>query len=235
MNCIIVDDEELAHQVIIEFASRLPFITIVERCYNAQEAFVALQSHNVDLIFLDIRMPSISGLEFLKSSTRLPHVIMTTAYEDSAVQGFEMDVIDYLLKPYPFERFLKAVNKSYNLQNQKNILQAKNQQLLQDSFIFVRANNQDVKLKLNEIVRISALKDYIMIYTMTEKLIVHLTMKAIFDKIKTDNFIRVHNSHIISLQHLQSVGKNTLTIDNERIPISEKYKPYLSSIIDQFK
>jgi len=235
MNCIIVDDEELAHDVILEFSSRIPFLKIVAQCYDIQDALVALQNHDVDLIFLDIRMPHISGIEFLKSNRRLPHVILTTAYSDSALEGFEMDVIDYLLKPYSFERFLKAVYKSHHLYTLKNIGQTKNADSVRESFIFVRANNQDVKINFSDIVRISALKDYVIIYTVKEKLIVHQTMKSILEKINSDNFIRVHNSHIISLQHLQSVGKNNLTIANERVPISEKYKTYLTSIINQYK
>ncbi|MEN4761915.1 LytTR family DNA-binding domain-containing protein [Chryseobacterium sp. C39-AII1] len=236
MNCIIVDDEELAHHVIEEYISRIPFLNLVKNCYDIQETIQTLQTENVDLIFLDINLPNITGIEFLKSFNRLPDVIITTAYDDCAVQGFEMDVMDYLLKPFYFERFLKAVYKSYNHQNNSKILQEKSTQILfKDSFIFVRSNNEDVKLNLSEITRINALKDYIIIYTETRKLIVHQTMKSIMEKIESENFIRVHNSHIISLQHLQSIGKNNLTIGNERIPISEKYKAYLNKVIEKYK
>ncbi|MFY7816622.1 MAG: LytR/AlgR family response regulator transcription factor [Chryseobacterium taeanense] len=147
-----------------------------------------------------------------------------------------MDVTDYLLKPFSFERFLKAVYKSYNKLNNSKIIHEKNSQsLFNESFIFVRSNNEDVKLNLSEITRINALKDYIIIYTENRKLIVHQTMKSIMEKINSENFIRVHNSHIISLQHLQSIGKNNLMIGNERIPISEKYKAYLSKVIEKYK
>ncbi|UOU96767.1 LytTR family DNA-binding domain-containing protein [Chryseobacterium daecheongense] len=236
MNCIIVDDEELAHHVIEEYISRVPFLNLVKNCYDIQETIPVLQNNNIDLIFLDINLPNISGIEFLKSFKKLPNVIITTAYDDCAVQGFEMDVIDYLLKPFSFERFLKAVYKSYHLNNNAKIVQEReSQSLLKESFIFVRSNNEDVKLNLSEIIRINALKDYIIIYTNNRKLIVHQTMKSIMEKIQSDNFIRVHNSHIVSLQHLQSIGKNTLMIGNERIPISEKYKAYLTKIIEKYK
>ncbi|KIC63490.1 LytR/AlgR family response regulator transcription factor [Chryseobacterium taiwanense] len=236
MNCIIVDDEELAHNVIEEYISRIPFLNLVKNCYDIQETIQVLQNNSVDLIFLDINLPNITGIEFLKSFNKLPNVIITTAYDDCAVMGFEMDVIDYLLKPFSFERFLKAVYKSYNLQNNTKILQEKsNQNLFNDSFIFVRSNNEDVKLNLSEIIRINALKDYIIIFTETRKLIIHQTMKSISEKIDSENFIRVHNSHIISLRHLQSVGKNTIMIGNERIPVSEKYKAYLSKTIEKYK
>jgi len=236
MNCLIVDDEELAHHVIEEYISRIPFLNLVKNCYDIQETISALQNNNVDLIFLDINLPNISGIEFLKSFNKLPSVIITTAYDDCAVQGFEMDVIDYLLKPFSFERFLKATYKCYNLNNNSKILQENgSQNLLKESFIFVRSNNEDVKLNLSEIIRINALKDYIIIYTNTRKLIVHQTMKSIMEKINFENFIRVHNSHIISLQHLQSVGKNSLMIGDERIPVSEKYKTYLTGIIEKYK
>jgi len=236
MNCIIIDDEELAHHVIEEYISRIPFLNLVRNCYNIQETIQTLQTESIDLIFLDINLPNITGIEFLKSFNKLPHVIITTAYDDCAVQGFEMDVMDYLLKPFSFERFLKAVYKSYNHQNNYKILQEKSTQVLfKDSFIFVRSNNEDVKLNLSEITRINALKDYIIIYTETRKLIVHQTMKSIMEKIESENFIRVHNSHIISLQHLQSIGKNNLTIRNEKIPVSEKYKAYLNKVIEKYK
>lgn len=236
MNCIIVDDEELAHHVIEEYISRIPLLNLVKNCYDIPETIQTLQTENVDLIFLDINLPNISGIEFLKSFSKLPDVIITTAYDDCAVQGFEMDVTDYLLKPFSFERFLKAVYKSYNKLNNSKIIHEKNaQSLFNESFIFVRSNNEDVKLNLSEITRINALKDYIIIYTENRKLIVHQTMKSIMEKINSENFIRVHNSHIISLQHLQSIGKNNLMIGNERIPISEKYKAYLSKVVEKYK
>ncbi|WP_027383281.1 LytR/AlgR family response regulator transcription factor [Epilithonimonas caeni] len=234
MNCIIVDDEELAHHVIEEYISRIPFINLVANCYDIQETIQVLKNNTVDLIFLDINLPNISGIEFLKSYNKLPNVIITTAYDNCAIQGFEMDVIDYLLKPFSFERFLKAAYKSFDLYNNIKILQ-ENDNVMKNAFIFVRSNNEDVKLNLNEIIRINALKDYIVIYTNTRKLIVHQTMKSIMEKINFENFIRVHNSHIISLQHLQSVGKNSLMIGDERIPVSEKYKTYLSGIVDRYK
>lgn len=234
MNCIIVDDEELAHHVIEEYISRIPFLNLVANCYDIQETIQVLKNNTVDLIFLDINLPNISGIEFLKSYNKLPNVIITTAYDNCAIQGFEMDVIDYLLKPFSFERFLKAAYKSFDLYNNVKILQ-ETENAMKNAFIFVRSNNEDVKLNLNEIIRINALKDYIVIYTNTRKLIVHQTMKSMMEKINFENFIRVHNSHIISLQHLQSVGKNSLMIGDERIPVSEKYKTYLAGIVDRYK
>lgn len=236
MNCIIVDDEGLAHHVIEEYISRIPFLNLIKNCYDIQETIQTLQTESVDLIFLDINLPNITGIEFLKSFSKLPDVIITTAYDDCAVQSFEMDVTDYLLKPFSFERFLKAVYKSYNKLNNAKILKEKNtQNFFKESFIFVRSNNEDIKLNLSEITRINALKDYIIIYTENRKLIVHQTMKSIMEKINSENFIRVHNSHIISLQHLQSIGKNNLMIGNERIPISEKYKVYLNKVVEKYK
>jgi DNA-binding LytR/AlgR family response regulator len=236
MNCIITDDEELAHHVIEEYISRIPFLNLVKNCYDIQETIQTIQNEDIDLIFLDINLPNISGIEFLKSFNKLPEIIIITAYDDCAVESFEMGVTDYLLKPLSFERFLKAVYKSYSSYNNSKILQEKStQNFFKESFIFVRSNSEDVKLNLSEITRINALKDYIIIYTETRKLIVHQTMKSIMEKIDCENFIRVHNSHIISLQHLQSIGKNNLTIGNERIPVSEKYKACLHKVIEKYK
>lgn len=234
MNCIIVDDEQLAHHVIEEYISRIPFLNLAGNCYDINDTIKLLKTIDVDLIFLDINLPNISGIEFLKSYNKLPDVIITTAYDDCAVQGFELDVIDYLLKPFSFERFLKAAYKSYGLYNREKVLIDK-ENTSKNEFIFVRSNNENVKINLIDIVRVSALKDYIIIYTTSGKFIVHQTMKSFMDKINFENFIRVHNSHIVSLNHLQSIGKNSLMIGEERIPVSEKYKSYLLEIIERFR
>ncbi|RRQ45233.1 LytR/AlgR family response regulator transcription factor [Chryseobacterium sp. SC28] len=234
MNCIIVDDEELAHHVMEEYISRVPFLNLVAHCYDIQESVTVLHNNKVDLIFLDLNLPNISGIEFLKTFNKLPDVIITTASDDCAIQGFEMDVKDYLLKPFSFERFLNAAYKSYNFTNNKKLLN-ESASPLKEAFIFVRSNNEDVKLNLNEITRINALKDYIIIHTTNRKLIVHQTMKSIMEKINDEQFIRVHNSHIVSLSHLQSVSKNSIMVGDERIPVSEKYKPYLQELIDRYK
>ena len=230
MNCMIVDDEELAHSVIEEYISRTPFLKLKKNCYHAFEAMEELQKSKIDIIFLDINLPEITGIEFLKSTPNLPMIIFTTAYNNYAIEGFNLNAVDYLLKPFSFERFLQAANKCFQLSkmNQKQITDSNTSS---NNFIFVRCNNEDIKINLDNIVRINGLKDYVIIHTIDNKYIVHYTLKAILEKINSNNFVRIHNSHIISLKHLQSIGKNMVTIDNTKLPLSSRFKEPLMNFV----
>lgn len=230
MNCMIIDDEELAHNVIEEYISRIPYLTIQKNCYHAFEAMEELQKSKIDIVFLDINLPEISGIEFLKSTTNHPMIVFTTAYNHYAIEGFNLNAVDYLLKPFSFERFLQAANKCFQLHklNQKPKRETEKHS---NNFIFVRCNNEDLKINLDNIIRINGLKDYVIIHTLEEKYIVHYTLKAILEKINSSDFIRIHNSHIISLKHLQSIGKNTVTINNTKLPLSIKFKEQLMNFV----
>jgi len=230
MNCIIVDDEELAHSVIEDYISRTPFLTLKKNCFHAFEAMEELQKSKIDILFLDINLPEISGIEFLKSTSNLPMIVFTTANNNYAIEGYNLNAVDYLLKPFSFERFLQAANKCFQL----NKLTSKNnveKDYVANDFIFVRCNNEEIKINLETIIRINGLKDYVIIHTINGKYIVHYTLKAILEKINSSNFIRIHNSHIISLKHLQSIGKNTVTIDNIKIPMSTRFKEPLMNFV----
>ena len=230
MNCMIVDDEELAHSVIEEYISRTPFLTLQKNCFHAFEAMEELQKSKIDILFLDINLPEISGIEFLKSIHNLPMVVFTTANNNYAIEGYNLNAVDYLLKPFSFERFLQAANKCFKLNKltQNNFVDVNH---VAHKFIFVRCNNEEIKINLDAIIRINGLKDYVIIHTTDNKYIVHYTLKAILEKINSPNFIRVHNSHIISLKHLQSIGKNTVTVDNMKIPMSTKFKEPLMNFV----
>ena len=230
MNCMIVDDEELAHSVIEEYISRTPFLKLKKNCYHAFEAMEELQKSKIDIIFLDINLPEITGIEFLKSTPNLPMIIFTTAYNNYAIEGFNLNAVDYLLKPFSFERFLQAANKCFHI-NKMNQKQTIDSAANHSEFIFVRCNNEDIKINLNTIVRIKGLKDYVIIHTLDNKYIVHSTLKAILEKINSSDFIRIHNSHIVSLKHLQSIGKNSVTIDNTKLPLSSRFKEPLMNFV----
>ena len=165
MNCLIVDDEELAHTVIEDYISRIPFLKLKKNCYHAFEAMEELQKSKIDIIFLDINLPEISGIEFLKSTPHLPMIVFTTAYNSYAIEGFNLNAVDYLLKPFSFERFLQAANKCFHI-NKMNQKQTIDSATNHSEFIFVRCNNEDIKINLDTIVRINGLKDYVIIHTL---------------------------------------------------------------------
>lgn len=226
MKCLIVDDEPLAQQVIEEFVSRVPFLTAVATCSNASEAAEALRNHQIDLIFLDIHMPRISGLEFISTYPNPPQFILVTAYSEYALQGFNVNATDYLMKPVPFDRFLKAVNKAYELwilRNNKSITQSQEQQA--QRYILVKSGYQTLKVMLDSIIYIEGLKDYVKIQTESKKAILSLlTMKGLAETLPADKFMRIHKSYIISIERITSISRNRVMVSDKWIPIGENYR-----------
>ena len=238
IRCIAIDDEALALDLIEDNIRKVPFLEMVKKCRSAFDAMENLKQDQVDLIFLDIQMPDISGIQFLKSLKTKPLVIFTTAYEKYALEGFELDVIDYLLKPFSFDRFLKAVNKA------AEYLEVKNRTLsngIQDEiratrdFIFVKADYKLVKIDFKDILFIEGLKDYIKIFTGDKPVITLMGMKLIEDKLPAGEFIRVHRSYIVSLKKIRFIQRNFIQIGEREIPISDNYREQLFNIINQLK
>ena len=229
MNCIIVDDEPLAQNLINDFINKVPFLKLKEKCKSAFEAMVALQNNQIDLIFLDIHMPDFSGIEFIKNTEKLPLIIFTTAYSRYAVEGFEHNAVDYLLKPISFERFVKAVNRAYEMYKLKNKTIS-----VDDSkeYIFVKADYKSVKINFDDILYIEGLKDYIKIITKEKTVLTLMRMKHIEEKLPSDKFIRVHRSYIISIKNIESVKKSNVQIGSNDIPVSDFYRDNFLKIID---
>jgi len=228
MTCLIIDDEPLAIELLEDFVSKIPFLKLEKSCSNAFEAMEKIQSKKIDLIFTDIEMPDFTGIEFIKSLEHKPLVIFTTAYSHYAVEGFNLNAIDYLVKPIPFHRFIKAVNRAQEIHSLKTEQESTN--LVETSstsktdFIFVKSEYENLKINLDSIKYIEGLKDYIKIYTNKPKPILTLSsLKAFEDKLPS-NFIRVHRSFIVSLNHIESVQRNRIVIDKNRIPIGQNYK-----------
>lgn len=224
MKCLIVDDEPLAQQVMEEFVARVPFLEVVAVCSSATEAAEVLRNHTVDLIFLDIHMPRISGLEFISGFPNPPQFILVTAYSEYALQGFNLNATDYLMKPVPFERFFKAVNKAYELYRLRN--RAK---MAADSqsqrFILVKSGYQTIKVELDTILYIEGLKDYVKIFTEGKKPILSLlTMKGLAETLPVDKFMRIHKSFIISTDRISAISRNRVMINDKWIPIGENYR-----------
>ena len=240
LRCLAIDDESLALDLLEDNIRKVPFLELVKKCRSAFEAIEILRQEKIDLIFLDIQMPDVSGIQFLKSLNRKPPVIFTTAFEKYALQGYELDVIDYLLKPFSFERFLKAVNKAQeylNLTEKSGLPESVEGTNGASNYLFVKTDYKLVKIDLKEILYIEGLKDYIKIYTTTAErpVITLLTMKAMEEKLSPREFARIHRSYIIAIHQVQFIQRNTVHIGNKEIPVSEHYKDNLYKIINKTK
>jgi two-component system, LytTR family, response regulator len=220
IKCIAIDDEELALELLIDNIRQIPFLELVGTSTNAFEAIELMANKEVDLIFLDIQMPGLSGIQFLKSLTTNPLVILITAYEEFALQGFDLNVVDYLLKPVPFERFMKSCVKAAELYNlRKNSSTSANQE-----YIFVNSEYSLVKVVFNEIMYIEGLKDYIKIYVEDQKhpLITRMTMKHMEELLQSKRFMRVHKSFIVPIDKINSIRNLKINIKEVQIPVSEQ-------------
>lgn len=222
LNYIIVDDEPIAHDIIISHAKNLSHLNLIGQAYNAFEAIELLQVKNIDFIFLDIEMPQLKGLDFLKTLSNAPKVIVTTAYEEYALEGYELNIIDYLLKPFSFERFMKAVNKVSIDKKQQKITSSDNIKSLES--IFIKENNTTHQIKIESITVIESIGNYLKIFTNDKSIITHQTLQYFEQKLSELDFIRVHKSFIINLKHISLIEGNYISIQNHKIPIGRTYK-----------
>lgn len=220
IKCIAIDDEELALELLMDNIKQIPYLELVGSFSNALEAIEFLQTNEVNLIFLDIQMPGLSGIQFLKTLTSDKMAIFITAYEDFAIDGYELNVIDYLLKPVSFERFLKATNKASEYLNFKR----QHNSNPQNDYFFVNSEYSLIKVNINDILYIEGLKDYIKIYIQGHKhpIITRMTMKSIEEKLIPYNFFRVHKSFIIPIDKIQSIRNLKVSINEVQIPVSEQ-------------
>ncbi len=233
MRCIAVDDEPLALDLLEDNILQVPFLQLVGKCKNAFEAIELIQkekneNRTIDLIFLDIQMPGITGVQFIKSMVSNPMVIFITAYEQYALEGFELDIVDYLLKPVSFERFLKACNKANELYQLKQNAIVPNKNIVEEHF-FVNAEYSLVKIKYSDILFIEGLKDYVKIFLHNQPrpVITRMTMKSIEEKFASLPFMRIHKSFIVALDKIESIRNLKITIGNHLVPISEQYSDEL--------
>lgn len=233
LRCLAVDDEPLALDLLEDNISQVPYLQLVGKCRNALEALKFLQQETVDLIFLDIQMPGLTGLQFIQSLTQKPMIILITAYEKFALEGFNLDVIDYLVKPVAFDRFLKACNKAFELHNLKT-KRPESAEIVPDYF-FVNVEYSLVKVEFADIRWIEGLKDYIKIFlkSSSKPVVTRMSMKSLEEQLPSSKFIRVHKSYIVSIAAITSVRKNSVFIDAEEIPIGENYKDALNLVINK--
>ncbi len=223
IHCIAIDDEPLALQLIQEYCAKISFLKLEKTFTNTDEAISYMQANKTDLLFLDIQMPDITGIQFYKNLLEKPPVIFTTAYKDFAVEGFNVDAVDYLLKPFEYDRFLKACYKA------KEYIEFLSSQEVQLNSLFIKVNYEIMKVNLKDIDLIEALDDYIKIYIKPNPVLTLMTLKSIQEKLPPRDFVRVHRSFIVPLAKIEKFSKSKVWIAGKEIPIGSSY----SNVYDQ--
>lgn len=221
---IIVEDEPLAREGLLSYIKDVDFLEIKQVCEDALEANKVLASESIDLMFLDIQMPKITGIDFLKSLKNPPMVIMTTAYPNFALQGYELDVLDYLVKPFPFDRFLKAANKARDYFDLKNAGQAGQESKAKEDYFFVKCDYRYEKIHFNDVLYVEGMENYVVIHTPNQKYVTLLRMKNIEEILPASDFMRTHKSYIASIKKISSIDGNEIIINSKRLPISREKK-----------
>jgi DNA-binding LytR/AlgR family response regulator len=235
LNCIAIDDEPLAVEIIREFCSKIQYLNLLGTFTNPFEAVQTLNNEQVDLIFLDIMMPQISGFEFLKSLYNPPMVIFTTAYKEYAFEGFENNAVDYLVKPFAFDRFSRSVSKAFQLLRLKMPAEspAEATPVIFPGFLMVKVEYSTIRVNLEEILYIEGLKDYVKIYTEGKLILTKTTMKNIMEKLPAARFFRVHKSYIVSIDKIDMIENSRIVIGNQRIPIGESFRTTFFGIVNR--
>ena len=240
MNCIAVDDELLALKKIQRFAEKIDYLNLLGTFDNALSTFSFLRENKIDLIFLDIQMDEFTGIQLLETIKDPPYVILTTAYDEYALKAYELDVVDYLLKPIPFERFVKAVEKVYArfLKDQNHYQQPLTGNIAeshpeQAEFTFIKSGNKTVKVYFNKILYIEGQRDYLQIHTEDSKIMTLLNFKKIQELLDPQRFIRVHKSYVISIDKIDYIENNAIRIKDKLIPVSNTYKVAFFSLLNK--
>jgi two-component system LytT family response regulator len=225
IRCLIIDDEPPAREIIRRYVQEIPTLQLMGECANAIQALTALQQHPLDLLFLDIRMPQLNGTDFIKTLKNPPKVIFTTAFSEYALEGYELDVVDYLMKPIRFDRFLKAVNKAYPLTGSPikpvapTVIEKKN-----ESFVYFRADRKMVKVMLDDILYIESMKDYIKVNTVQGVIITKQSISSVEAMLPEKLFVRTHRSFIVSINKIKSFTNEQVEVDKTDIPIGKLFR-----------
>jgi len=222
MTYLIIDDEPIAHDIIKGYCDLLPNMKLAEQCYDAIEALDYLRSNKVDLFFLDLNMPKLKGFDFLKTLPNPPNVIVTTAYKEYALEGYELNIIDYLLKPFSFERFLKAINKATHLKSDSTQLKATNNG--EDQYVFLYSDKKHVQVKLNDILFVEAAGNYCKVVLIENQILIREKISDVLEMLSPKIFLQVHKSYIVAKEHINSIEGNRIQIKDHQIPIGKFYK-----------
>jgi DNA-binding LytR/AlgR family response regulator len=229
MKCIAIDDEPFALELITGYIKKTPFLELAGGFTNPLKAMSFLMNNHIDLIFLDINMPELSGIQLLKSLSNLPKVVFTTAYSEYGAESYDYNAVDYLLKPVKYERFLKAVNKVIDVLSKENF---KNEKIREhEDFLYIKSGTQTIKVGVDEILYIEGAGNYVTFFTLNKKIMSLFTMNEILRLLPSDLFVRVHKSYIISIKHIDAIEKSRVIINKESIPIGITYREHFSKII----
>ncbi len=233
IKCLIIDDEPLAQRVLERYIQDVSFLELVQKCNNALDAIDILKEQKIDLIFLDINLPKLTGLEFLRCLKNPPLVIITTAYAEFAIQGYDLDVVDYLMKPFGMERFTKAIQKVQDiLKPREHSLPEKiSGEAKEDQYIFIKSNKKTYRINLNDILYIEALGDYVKIYTTDRMIISYHSMKNLENLLSPKQFPRIHKSYIVSLSKIELIEGNQVKLRDRYIPIGTNFKAEFEKLI----
>ncbi len=231
--CIIIDDEPIAIRVIKTHLAVFTDFEVVAECSNALEAMPILNKEKIDLLFCDIQMPQITGVEFVRSLAHPPHVIFTTAYRNYAVDAFELQVIDYLLKPISFERFTKAINNFLEKESHQTKNTTSENNGIIDDFIFLKADKKHHKINLSDILYFESLGDYVIAHTVNKKIVTKEKISNLAQTLSPGLFIQIHRSFIVSISKIEAVGPGFVEINKKKLPVGRNYKPQLNNLIQK--
>lgn len=227
---LIIDDEHIAHDIIKGYCDMLPNLVLQKNCYDAIEALEYLNKHKVDLIFLDLKMPKLKGFEFLKTLQSPPGVIVTTAYQEFALEGYELNVVDYLLKPFSFERFVKAVNRAIGASAPSTV--PKNVQAShQSASIFLRSENKYIQVSIADILFLEAAGNLVKVITGKDTILVKDTFTVLLNSLPPEEFLQVHRSFAIAPKHIKSIEGNQISIGDHIVPVGKMYKTYVNNLL----
>ncbi|MCJ8208843.1 LytTR family DNA-binding domain-containing protein [Mucilaginibacter sp. RS28] len=224
MRCLIVDDEPLARQVLDAYIARTPELMSVGSCSNALQAYEMISRLQPDLVFLDVKMPRLSGLDLWRSLKNPPAVIFTTAYSEYAVDGFELEAVDYLVKPITYERFTKSIHRLFKTHHTETPSEK--------DYTYFKVSGQLVKVMHNELLYAQSIKDYIQLHTIKGRYLTHMTMKYLSELLPSHRFLRVHRSYLINCSYAERIDRNMVVIKDEQIPVGENYRHMLSKAMD---
>lgn len=229
INYLIIDDEHIAHDIIKNYCDLLPNMQLMKNCYDGLEAFEYLNKNDVDLIFLDLNMPKLKGFDFLKTLKNPPKVIVTTAYKEFAFEGYELNISDYLLKPFGFERFLKAINKTFSASNIQKIVPSKNNTI--SKRIFIRSNKKYIQIEIDAILFIEASGNYTKVITKLEIITVREKISSVLDVLPKEDFLQVHKSFAVAPKHIKSIEGNRIYISDNIIPIGKVFRTNIVQLL----
>jgi two-component system, LytTR family, response regulator len=233
LHCLAIDDEPLALELLEDNISQVPFLQLAGKCNSAIEAMQFLKQNPVDLIFLDIQMPGLTGLQFIQSLTQRPMIILVTAYEKFALDGFNLDVVDYLVKPVPFDRFVKACNKAWELYQLKNRTTATTENA--PEYFFVNVEYSLHKVEFADMLWVEGLKDYVKIHlkSSSKPIVTRMSMKSLEDQLPPSKFLRIHKSYILAVAAITSIRKNSVFVGNSEFPVGDNYKDAVAALINK--